>query len=309
MRSSGLPARPLLPNVPPLPLPSSPLGGIGGNRVYYGEIREEPMEERLDARLMELPPAALHELAGRISGIDEFRGWWQGRGHACPSVFTRLQERTIEVSSDISARNASRASFSPPRNPPWGQRRVGGTGSGVSASRAGHADLLRSVFRGYRDMEFGQDLILRFHSQLFRYSAAHRAHRGRYKEVPDRSPAYVRGGMESPALRPTEPHLVPREMEILVHWTTARIGSPAFHPLLVIASFLLEFLAIRPFADGPRRSGTPRTRTSWGGFGPSSTCCRRTPGNFAPSWKGVPAKTIFRETSRPSFPFSTGTGR
>jgi Fic family protein len=211
------------------------------------------MEERLDARLLELPPAALHELTGRISGIDEFRGWWQGRGHACPSVLTRLQERTIEVSSDISARNASRASLSPPRDRPWGQRRVGGTGSGVSATRAGHAELLRSVFRGYSDMEFGQDLILRFHSQLFRYSAAHRAHRGRYKEVPDRSPAYVRGGMESPALRPTEPHLVPREMEILVHWTTARLGSPAFHPLLVIASFLLEVLAIRPFADGNRR--------------------------------------------------------
>src|SRR4030067_623168 len=147
------------------------------------------MEERLDARLMELPAAALHELAGRISGIDEFRGWWQGRGHAFPSVLTRLQERTIEVSTDISARNASRASFSPPRNPTWGRRRAVGTGSGVRASRA----------------------------------------------------------------RPAAPHLVPREMENLVHWTTARLGSPAFHPLLVIASFLLEFLAIRPFADSDMR--------------------------------------------------------
>src|SRR3970040_757250 len=132
MRSSGLPGRPLLPNVPPLPLPSSPLGGIGGNRLYYGEIREGPMEERLDARLMELPAAALHELAGRISGIDEFRGGWQGRGHACPSVLTRLQERTIEVSTDISARTASRPSFFPPRNPTWGQRRRGGNGSAGS---------------------------------------------------------------------------------------------------------------------------------------------------------------------------------
>src|SRR3972149_5817676 len=105
------------------------------------------MEERLDARLLELPPAALHELTGRISGIDEFRGWWQGRGHACPSVLTRLQERTIEVSSDISARNASRASLSPPRDRPWGQRRVGGTGSGGSATRAAPAEPLRAGFR------------------------------------------------------------------------------------------------------------------------------------------------------------------
>src|SRR4030065_283440 len=135
-------------------------------------------------------------------------------------------ERTTEVSPTLPPRNASRASLPPPRNPTWGRRRAVGTGSGVSASRAGHADLLRSVFRGYRDMEFGQDLILRFHGQLFRHSAAHRAQRGRYKEVPDRPPAYVRGGLESPALRPTEPHLVPREMENLVHWTTTRLGSP-----------------------------------------------------------------------------------
>src|SRR4030065_212823 len=62
------------------------------------------MEERRDEGVLELPPAALHELAGRISGIDEFRGWWQGRGHAFPSVLPRLQEGTIGVSTAISPR-------------------------------------------------------------------------------------------------------------------------------------------------------------------------------------------------------------
>src|SRR3990172_9981853 len=211
------------------------------------------MEDRLDARLVELPPLDLHELVGRISGVEEFRGWWQGRAHAFPSILARLQERTIEFSAGISARGAGRRSFPSPQERPWGRRPEGGAQSGEVASKAGYAELLRSVFRGYRDMEFGQDLILGFHTQLFRYSPADRAHRGRYRAAPGKAAAYVRGGMESPALRPTEPHLVPREMENLVHWTTARLGSPAFHPLLVIASFLLEFLAISPFADGNRR--------------------------------------------------------
>ena len=60
------------------------------------------MEDRLDARLTELPPPALHELVGRISGIDEFRGWWLGRAYAFPSILARLQERTIEVSAGFS---------------------------------------------------------------------------------------------------------------------------------------------------------------------------------------------------------------
>jgi Fic family protein len=211
------------------------------------------MEDRLDARLTALPPLDLHELVGRISGVEEFRGWWQGRAHAFPSILARLQERTIDVSASISARSAGRRSFSSPRDRPWGRKPEDGAQSGEDASKAGYAELLRSVFRGYRDMEFGQDLILRFHAQLFRYSSADRAHRGRYRGVPGKAAAYPPGRMESPALRPAEPHLAPGKMDLLSRWTAARLGSRAFHPLLVIASFLLEFLAISPFVDGNRR--------------------------------------------------------
>jgi len=211
------------------------------------------MQDRLDARLTELPPLDLHELVGRISGVDEFRGWWQGRVPAFPSILARLQERTIEVSAGISARSAGRRSFPSPRERPWGRRPEGGAQSGEAASKAGYAELLRSVFRGYRDMEWGQDLILGFHAHLFRYSPADRAHRGRYRAVPGKAAAYPLERMESPALRPAVPHLAPGKMDLLSRWTAARLGTRAFHPLLVIASFLLEFLAISPFADGNRR--------------------------------------------------------
>jgi Fic family protein len=211
------------------------------------------MEDRFDARLTELLSPDIHELVGRISGIDEFRGWWQGRAYAFPSMLARLQERTIEVSAGISARSAGRCSFSSLGKRPWGRRPESGASSGEASSKAGYAELLRSVFRGYRNMEFGPDLILGFHAQMFRYSPADRAHRGRYRAMPGKGAAYPPGRMESPALRPVEPHLAPGEMERLSRWTAARLGSRAFHPLLVIASFLLEFLAISPFADGNRR--------------------------------------------------------
>src|SRR3972149_2128195 len=173
------------------------------------------MEDRLDARLVELPPLDLHELVGRISGIEEFRGWWQGREHAFPSILARLQKRTIEVSAGISERSAGRRSYSSPRDRPWGKRTEGDTKSGEAASKSGYAALVRAVFLGYRDMEFGQDLILGFHDRLFRLSPADRGHRGRYRAVPDRAAAYPPGRMESPALRPADPRLAPGQMDLL----------------------------------------------------------------------------------------------
>src|SRR4030067_1798667 len=117
------------------------------------------MEDRLDARLVELPPLDLHELVGRISGVEEVRGWWQGRAHAFPSTLARLQERTIEVSAGISARNAGRRTFSSPGERPWGRRPEGGVQSGEAASKAGDAEVLRAVVRGYSDREVGEERI------------------------------------------------------------------------------------------------------------------------------------------------------
>jgi Fic family protein len=42
-------------------------------------------------------------------------------------------------------------------------------------------------------------------------------------------------------------------MEVLTAWLLSRIGGAEFHPLLVAAAYLLEFLAIRPFEEGNGR--------------------------------------------------------
>jgi Fic family protein len=213
--------------------------------------KEDPME-RLDARLKELPPAGIHDLVVRISGIDECKGWWKGRGNAFPTDLRRMMDAAIPVSADASARISARNALPSSEPPPWGKKRPVRRG-GADPPKTGYAELLRSVCEEHRAMEFGKELVLRFHAQLLKDSPADRAHRGRYRSLMDRPGPYRREGMESLALRPTEPHLVHEEMRILTEWTEARLGSPDYHPLLVIASFLLEFLAIRPFADGNGR--------------------------------------------------------
>lgn len=212
------------------------------------------MERMLDARLLGLPPSAIHELVLRIAAIEELRGWWQGRGHPPPSVLARMREQAIGESAAVSLRDIPSYS-SRPGSLSWTGRQAGGSRTRESALGKGHAELLRSVFDGHRDLEFGQDIILGFHGRLFLHSPSDRPHRGRYRPVSRKSLSWIRGRPEPLALRPTDPHLIREEIELLVRWTESRLRSRAFHPLLVIPSFLLEFLAIRPFADGNRRLG------------------------------------------------------
>jgi Fic family protein len=210
------------------------------------------MDQRLDARLREIPPGGLHDLVTKLSAIDEFKGWWAGRGLSDPSLLRHLKKRTVEISAAASLR-------------------IGGSdrphmevrerlGSGVrnreepgAAHRTGYAELLRTIFDDHRELCFGQDLILQFHATLLKYSHADQAHRGKYKMTPDTARSYLRRKMESPALRSTDPDLTPRAMTVATEWARTRLASTTFHPLLVIAGFVLELLAIRPFVNGNGR--------------------------------------------------------
>ena len=51
----------------------------------------------------------------------------------------------------------------------------------------------------------------------------------------------------------TTPFNTPREMEELVAWTTKAINEESLHPLLIVAVFVVVFLAVHPFQDGNGR--------------------------------------------------------
>jgi len=119
----------------------------------------------------------------------------------------------------------------------------------------GYAETLASVFDGYGDMPPGVEQILALHEGIFRHSPEGRVRGGRYKTGAAAGSPFLRWDVEPVALRPPGPLLVPAQMETLSAWLDSRIGGDEFHPLLVVAAFLLEFLAIRPFADGNHRTG------------------------------------------------------
>jgi Fic family protein len=191
------------------------------------------LRRRFDDRLRGIPAGALHGLLLRLSAIESFRGRWESAPKPGSLALRRVRESVATRSATASCRIAR-------ENRP--------------EAASGYADALRAVFDGHASMPPTEDRLLALHAAVFRHLPEERDRAGRYKSagLPDRGD---RDFLSEPvALRSPGPLLVPAQMEILSGWLPTRLTGGEFHPLLV-AAYLLEFLAIRPFADGNGRVG------------------------------------------------------
>lgn len=169
-----------------------------------------------------------------MAEIETFRGRWEGTRKPPAHLGKRILAAVALESAAESSRIAGCAS---------------------PAEEAGYAETLRAVFEGHAGMPPEESRILALHGGIFRHSPAGRRHAGRYKTAAAGGSTDRRWVMEPVALRAPGPLLVPVQMETLSAWLASRLREKEFHPLLVSAAYLLEFLAIRPFADGNGRMG------------------------------------------------------
>ncbi len=211
------------------------------------------MDRRLDNRLPGISPPAWPVILSRISEIDELKGWWKGRFDPPPFYLDSLRKKTIALSAKASAgigwigvpRAADGLSPSPYPSRAEELRR---------ASWARYAHILKAIFDGHARTPLARETVLGIHDGLFKHSPAEQAQRGAYRSLPDRYAFAPRRTAESIALRPAAPESIGALMDELMAWTNSRLDSRAFHPLLVVAGFVLEFLAIRPFSAGNGRT-------------------------------------------------------
>ncbi|MEL6944951.1 MAG: Fic family protein [Bacteroidota bacterium] len=61
------------------------------------------------------------------------------------------------------------------------------------------------------------------------------------------------GGHQKIIFNTTEPFLVKGEMESLIQWTNRSFENEELHPLIIIGTFVYEFLSIHPYQDGNGR--------------------------------------------------------
>ena len=191
------------------------------------------MFDRFDFRLRAIPAAAVHPLVSRMAEVESFRGWWDGARKPPAALMKRIRAAVAEESAAAS-------------------NRLEGAASRVCT---GYAQTLLAVFDLHAGMAPDERRIMAIHAGIFRNHGKVPPDAGRYKTAMAADPIARRWTMEPVTLRAPGPLLIPAQMEALTGWLASRIQGGEFHPLLVCAAYLLELLAIRPFADGNRRMG------------------------------------------------------
>lgn len=194
------------------------------------------------------------EVLGLIAAIDEFKGAWRALGTLAPDKLYALRKVAAIESIGSSTRiEGSKLS----------DRQVEELLSNLSiktfATRdeqeiAGYAEIMETVFLSWEAIQVTENHIKQLHRDLLQFSDKDERHRGNYKTASNSVAAFDEDGKQVGIVFETAtPFETPRLMRDLVEWTREELESSRLHPLLVIAVFVVRFLAIHPFQDGNGR--------------------------------------------------------
>ena len=208
------------------------------------------MDGVIQAETLTLTPAILR----LIAEIDEFKGAWMAMGRIAPDRLTALR-RVATIESVGSSTRIEGATLS--------NREVEAllTGLEVKAfsSRdeeevAGYAETMETVFSHHAEITLTENHIKQLHRDLLQYSSKDERHRGEYKTHNNHVEAFGPDGEGLGIVFETaSPFDTPRFMTALIAWTESSLEEGELHPLILIAIFIVVFLAIHPFQDGNGR--------------------------------------------------------
>ncbi len=189
-----------------------------------------------------------------IAVIEEFKGRWQEMNSLAPDRLARLRRvATIESAGSSTRIEGARLTDSEV------ERLFSGLAATSFRSRdeeevAGYADAMKMVFESFKEIQIDENHIKQLHQVLLRHSSKDIHHRGEYKKFPNHVAAFGSDGTSLGVIFETAtPFDTPFKMADLVQWYNEEAKAGNIHPLLLIAVFLVYFLAIHPFQDGNGR--------------------------------------------------------
>ena len=194
------------------------------------------------------------ELLALLSEIDEFKGAWRALGTIAPERLNALRRvATIESigsstrieGSKLTDREVERL---------LGNLEIKRFGTRDEQEVAGYADVMETVFRSWSEIPVTENLIKQLHRDLLAYSDKDERHRGEYKTLRNDVGAFdADGKMIGIVFETATPFDTPQRTTELVAWLSEARELRRLHPLLIIAVFIVVFLAIHPFQDGNGR--------------------------------------------------------
>jgi len=211
------------------------------------------MEEntnKFDHRLKAPEP----HIVALLAQIDGIRGEFKSGLRMTPQMIMSLKKSTLITSAGASTRiEGSKLDDGEV------QKILQGLAVSKFADRdsqevQGYLEALQNVFEGYQVLPLRESTIQSLHKALLTYSVKDEFQRGHYKKRENMVGAFDESGKMLKVIFETTPaYLTAKEMQELVEWTHEALEQKRFHPLLVIANFIVEFLKIHPFEDGNGR--------------------------------------------------------
>jgi len=204
-------------------------------------------KDRLNKRII-----LSNAILSKIAQIDEMKGKWSGSLALNPRILGQLKRSVIITSTGSSTRiEGSKMSDLQV------DRFLRGLNQTAPKSRdeqevAGYANLLGRIFDFYPSLKISESVILQLHGILLEFSEKDNLHRGKYKSKNNTVAIVEKGEIKRILFDPTPPWLVKKEMDDAIEWLKAG-KKMDIHPLVIIANFIFEFLAIHPFQDGNGR--------------------------------------------------------
>ena len=193
-------------------------------------------------------------IVSKIAKIDELKGQWITGARLSPQVLGRLKRSVLITSTGASTRiEGARLSDEDIEKLMRGISIQKFTNRDKQEAR-GYYELLENVFNSWKNLKFNENLIKHFHQELLKYVDKDEKHRGEYKKGENKVHMLDEASTSIDILFDTSPaYLTPGQMRELLEWTQKTLAEQKYHPLLVIGSFLVEFLKIHPFTDGNGR--------------------------------------------------------
>lgn len=209
---------------------------------------------RLHKRL-DLDKSVVENVYSIISEIDSIKHSWRITENLRPQTIERLTRSVIVTSTGSSNRIEGNKLTDIQVEALYKNLHVKNFTTRDEQEIVGYIKCLELIFNQYNDIKISESSILGLHNDMLSYSEKDMKHKGTYKFGSNRVEAKNHyGDVVGVIFDPTPPYLVKKEMLELVDWYNWEMTSKLKHPLIVIANFIFEYLAIHPFQDGNGRT-------------------------------------------------------
>lgn len=209
---------------------------------------------RIHKRL-NLNPLVVEEIYTIISEIEGVKNSWYITGQILPQTLDRLTRSVIITSSGSSNRIEGNKLTDEQVESLYKNLSVKKFKTRDEQEIVGYLKCLELIFNNYEEISITESFILKLHNDMLVHSEKDVRHKGNYKFSSNRVEAKDHNGdIVGTIFDPTPPYLVKKEMQELIDWYNWAVDNKTKHPLIIIANFIFEYLAIHPFQDGNGRT-------------------------------------------------------